>query len=114
MLYSLKKSSLPKEAVFKGIKKSSKHNVSKNWSRQLQELCSRAGCHSKHFHSAAVQCILKSLSGSHIANRDTKHHGRATVPIRVKSDTLDNKTTGGITTSIPEKHCHLLSNHIAQ
>lgn len=50
---------------------------------------------------------------SHIANRDIKHQRRATVPIRTKSATLGNKTTGGIATSIPEKYCHLLSNHIA-
>lgn len=50
---------------------------------------------------------------SHTANRDTEHQRRATVPIRTKSATLGNKTTGDITTSIPEKYCHLLSNHIA-
>lgn len=51
--------------------------------------------------------------GDQVANRDTKHQRRATVPIRTKSATLGNKTTGAITTSIPEKYCHLLSNCIA-
>lgn len=39
--------------------------------------------------------------------------GRTTVPIRAKSATPGNKTTGGIPISIPEKYCHLLSSHIA-
>lgn len=38
---------------------------------------------------------------------------RIPVPIRTKSATPGNKTTGGITILIPEKYCHLLSNHIA-
>lgn len=68
--------------------------------------------HLEQLHSITEQLVYIFLKKrSTILQIETQR--RTTVPIRTKSATPGNKTTGGITISIPEKYCHLLSTHIA-